>query len=217
MPPNIWVYHTAGADFYLSIQFHTALVQHFTPLVHCNHFTGTDLNELRRIIIHHAWSGMQILDHSRRLYSSRYHMPLVTFCILHLGDALVRHSPKEPPGSVVVEMCLSIMKETRTGFAICGPLQELFRRTAIECGLVLPKNIDSLMGHSRYEVDQILDACTRLSYTQPLNQVLCHLASTIADDWSDEWRRIIITPGGASRRPSWSGRYLQIDSLLNDD
>ena len=169
------------------------------------------------MIIHHARSGMDILDHARRLYSSRYHMPLLTFCTLHLGDALVRHSPKEPPASLVVEVCLKTIQETRAGFAICGPLQELFRRTATECGVALPDYIDDLMGPSKYTVDQILDACTRLSYTQPFDQVLRHILPTVADNWSDEWRRIIIAPSRAPRRQSSSGKYLQIGSLLNND
>ena len=169
------------------------------------------------MIIHHARCGIDILDHSRRLYSSRYHMPLMTFCTLHLGDALVRHSPQEPPASIVVEFCLSTIEETRAGFALCGPLQELFRRTAIECGVDLPDNIDALMGPIQYAVDQILDACTRLAYTQPLDQVLRRILKTIADEWSFEWRRLIIAPGGVPRRQSSSGRYLQINSLLNND
>lgn len=175
------------------------------------------MDELRRMIVHHAQSGMEILDHSRLLYSSRYHMPLLTFCTLHLGDALIRHSPREPPASTVVQYCLSTIKETRAGFAICGPLQELFRRTAVECGVELPKNMDDLMGPFQYAVDQILDACSRLAYTQPLDQALHHILSTIADDWSYEWRRIIIASRGAPGRQSSSGRYLQIGSLLNND
>ncbi len=169
------------------------------------------------MIIHHARSGMSILEHARRLYSSRYHMPLLTFCTLHLGDALIRHSPKEPPAPLVVQVCLSIIEETRVGFALCGPLQELLRRTAIECGVNLPDNIDTLMGPSGYAVDQMLDACTRLSYTQPLDQVLRHIIPAVADDWSSEWRRIIVAPGVGPRRQSSSGRYLQIDSLLNEE
>ncbi len=169
------------------------------------------------MIVHHARTGMEILHHSRRLYSSRYQMPLMTFCTLHLGDALVRYSPEQPPASTIVEYCLSTIKETRAGFAICGPLQELFRRTAVECGVELPDNIDDLMGPFQYAVDQILDACTRLVYTQPFDQVLRHILSTIADDWSYEWRRIVMAPGAAPRRQSSRGRYLPIDSLLNND
>lgn len=169
------------------------------------------------MIVHHAQSGMEILHHSRRLYSSRYHMPLMTFCTIHLGDALVRHSPREPPATTVVEYCLSTIKETRAGFAICGPLQELFRRTAVECGVELPDNIEDLMGPFQYAIDDILDACSRLTYSQPFDQILRHIFSTIADDWSQEWRRIIIAPRSGPRRQSSSGMYLQINSLLNDD
>ena len=169
------------------------------------------------MIVYHAQSGMNILNHARGLYSSRYHMPLLTFCTLHLSDALVRHSPMQPPAPLVVDVCLRTIQETRVGFSICGPLQELFRRTATECGVALPDYIQNLMGPSNYTVDQILDACTRLSYTLPLDQALRHILPTVAHDWPDEWRRIIIAPAGPSRQQSSSGKYLQIGSLLNND
>ena len=116
-----------------------------------------------------------------------------------------------------MQVCLSTIEETRVGFALCGPLQELFHRTAIECGVVVPDNVDSLIGTSKYAVDQILDACTRLSYTQPLDQVLRHIVPAVADEWSSQWRRIIITPQVGSQQQSSSRRYLQIDSLLNEE
>ena len=169
------------------------------------------------MIIYHARCGLDILDHSRRLYSSRYHMPLMTFCTLHLGDALVRHSPLAPPASNVVGFCLESIQQTRVGFALCGPLQQLFRRTAVECGVTVPDDIEALIGPLQYTVDQILDACTRLAYTQPFDQILRHILKTIAEEWSYEWRRLIVEPGGAPRRQSSSGRYLQINSLLNKD
>ena len=68
-----------------------------------------------------------------------------------------------------------------------------------------------------YGIDDILDACTRLSYTQPLDQILLCIDPNIARDWAGEWQRQVVAALGQSRRGSSSGgRYLQIGNLLND-
>lgn len=173
------------------------------------------MGRLRRLVVFHAQAGIDILEHSNRLYSSRFQLPLMSFCILHLSDALVRHSPSDPPASEMVQFCLQTLKQSRTGFAICGPLQELFCQTAIQCKVALPANLDDLMQpHQDFGVDDILDACTRLEYTQPLDQVLRRIDPSVAEDWPYYWQRLIIAPEGQSRRPSTSDRF-SIHSLLN--
>ena len=167
------------------------------------------------MVVFHAQAGIDILEHSNRLYSSRYQLPLISFCSLHLSDALVRHSPSNPPASETVQFCLETMQQTRTGFAICGPLQELFRRTAVQCKVDLPANLDDLMQpHQSFGLDDILDACTRLEYTQPLEQILHRIDPSIAEDWPHHWQRQIIAPEGQPRRPSTIER-LSIHALLN--
>ena len=198
----------------LSIQYHTALIHYLNPLAHCGYFSESSQDELRRMIVFHARSGIELVEHSRRLYSARFAMPLMAFCTIHLCDTLLRYSKDEPPASKVAYFCLSILQEARAGFAICGPLQELFCRTVKEFGVPLPDNIDELMGAgARYGMDDILDAYTRLSYTPPYNQIVRYLHPSIADQWPDEWRKMI--SARPSRTESSSGKYLQISSLLN--
>lgn len=200
-----------------SVQYHTALVQHFSPLLHCGFFTDSDLNELRQIVVFHARSGVEPLEHSRRLYSSQFSLPLMSFCLIHLCDALVRYSPHVPPASQTARFCLDILHQTRPGFALCGPLQLLFYQTAQECGVQLPPEMkDTVDSFNHYVVDDILDACTRLSYTQPLDQILHHIDPDIAQDWSGEWETQIKSRKGKVRRESSSGRYLQVANILND-
>ena len=68
-----------------------------------------------------------------------------------------------------------------------------------------------------YGVDDILDACTRLSYTQPIDQILLRIDPNIARDWPGQWQRQVVAGFGQSRRGSnSSGRYMQIGNLLND-
>ena len=168
--------------------------------------------------VYHARCGLEVLEHSRRLYSTRYQTPLLSFCVLHLGDTLLRYSPDEPPAPSVAVFCLEMLSKTSAGFAVCGPLSSLFRRTSNELGVELPADIDERIGKSvEYSLDDILDACTRLSYRQPTEQALRHMDSSIAADWATEWEKQIVEPKlKHSRRESSSGRYLQIGSLLND-
>ncbi|KAI4251629.1 MAG: hypothetical protein L6R42_008310 [Xanthoria sp. 1 TBL-2021] len=153
--------HPVPHILFLHVQYHVAVVQHLTPLLQIGFFEGPNLQELRRLVIQHAQSGVELLEHYRRLYSTRYLMPLLCFCIVHLGDALMRNSPEEPPASNTVEFSLMLLQQASVGFPICGPLQELFKRSAFDCGAKMPANVDEITAPlGSYGVDDILDACT---------------------------------------------------------
>ena len=198
-----------------SIIYHVALLQHLTPLVYCNYFSPADENELRRMLVYHARCGLEILELLRRLYSTRYQTPLLSFCILHLGDTLLRYSPTEPPGTDVAVFCLEMLARTSAGFVVCGPLSALFRQTTEELDIELPPDLDERIGPPMtYTVDDILDACTRLTYRQPTEQTVRHMDRSLADDWAVEWESQVVEP--RLRKDSGTGRFLQIGSLLND-
>lgn len=206
-----------------------AVVQHLTPLLQSGLFEGPNLQELRRLVIQHAQSGVELLEQYRRLYSTRYLMPLLSFCVVHLGDALIRYSPEEPPASETVEFCLLLLQQASVGFPICGPLQELFKRTADHCGAKMPANVDEISGAlGSYGVDEILDACTRLDYKQPVDQSTRHIDDNIAVDWPSKWQEIVHNPdrpepGRSTRRTlststtssSGNEQHIRIASLLN--
>lgn len=145
-------------------------------------------------------------------------MPLLSFCIVHVCDSLVRFSPQDPPASDTVEFCLEVLQQTSAGFALCGPLQSLFCQTAEECGVQCSDEMKATMGSfDHYVMDDILDACTRLSYTQPIDQILLRIDPEIAKDWPGEWQRQVVAATGQARRgSSSSGRYMSIGNLLND-
>jgi len=201
-----------------SVVYHTALLQHLMPLLSCHYFSAPDEDELRRMTVYHARCGLELLEHSRRLYTTRYQTPLLSFCILHLGDALLRYSPNEPPASDVAVFCMEMLSKTSAGFAVCGPISALFRQTAVELNVELPPAADGEIGEPiEYSMDEILDACTRLTYRQPTEQINRLMDSSIAKNWVAEWEEQVVQPNQKrSRRESSSGRYLQIGSLLND-
>ena len=187
------------------------------PLLYSNLFSDPDANELRRMIIYHARLGLEALEHSRRLYSTRYQMPLLSFCILHLGDIVVRQLPDDLPASEVVVFCLEMLARTKAGFAVCGPLSFLFRKTAAEHEIPTPPNISNKVSlQDAYDMDDILDACTRLAYAMPLDQTFRHIDRDIASEWAGEWDRQIVQAGKRVHRSSTSERYMQISALLNE-
>ena len=177
------------------------------------------------MIIQHARIGLDLLFHSVQLYTSRYHMPITTFCVIHLGDTMVRYSSEEEMESrdTAIRLCLETLQKTRTGFGLCGPLQQMFRLTVRKHGIVLPNDIVSKMGSpGRYGVDDILDACTRLDYSQPIDQILGYLHPKISENWQVEWWKQIDEPKRreqsdelrrASGIPPTS--RVEINSLLN--
>lgn len=193
------------------------------PLMYCNHFSVADTDELRRMIVYHARMGLEILGHSRRLYTTRYQMPLLSFCVLHLGDILVRESAADPPATDVVTFCLEMLARTQAGFGICGPLSSLFRKTAEQHNVPFPRDIEERIGQPiQYTVDDVLDACTRLAYAMPLDQTFRHIDRAIASQWSHEWERQVIATQQLTKsserahRPSTSEQYMNIGALLND-
>lgn len=203
-----------------SIQYHTAIVQHLSPLLHTPYFATADQESLRALVVFHAQSGMEMLEHCRRLYSSRYLSPLVTMCTLHISDAVIRHTP-QPQNSKfardTISFCFESLQEAGAGFKICGALQELFRRTVVGTSLSLPDNLEDLMEPPQnFGVNEILGACTRLEYTQPLSQVLNHIDPSIGSDWLRYWQSLIMAPEGQFTKPTPTERYLQIPSLLNN-
>ncbi|KAL8666105.1 MAG: hypothetical protein Q9168_007553 [Polycauliona sp. 1 TL-2023] len=223
--------HPVPHILFLHVQYHVAVVQHLTPLLQSGRFEGSNLEELRGLVVQHAQSGAETLEHYRRLYSTRFLMPLLSFCIVHLGDALIRYSPKEPPASDTVEFSLGLLQQASVGFPICGPLQELFKRTAVDCGVKMPPNIDEIMASpGSYGVDDILDACTRLDYKQPTDQSTRHVDENIAAEWPSKWQEIVNRPYQTGSRRKSTARtmststtsssssgeqHMRIASLLN--
>ncbi|KAL8690592.1 MAG: hypothetical protein Q9218_003996 [Villophora microphyllina] len=185
-------------------------------------FDGESEDFLVSLVVRHAKDAIRVLEHSRRLYSARYLTPLISFCIIHVGDVLVRYTPHDPSGTQVVEFCLSMLQEASPGFPICGPLQELFRRTAVECGVELPSNIEEISGNlGSYGMDDILDACTRLDYKQPVDQSTRHVDENVEEEWSSKWQQIVENPDRPPPpTPEWArkrrGKRMRIDTLLND-
>ena len=146
------------------------------------------------VIWKHAQTGIFLLDqHYRTQYTCRYQPVLQMFSLLHLCDVIARFFPRKvdsvtKDGSEAVRFGLEVLMQSRQGFPIAGAFQELLRRTAIECSVQLPKNLTDLMKPARppmpiFRVDDLIDACTRHSYIQPVTEILTLLDQNFRSDW----------------------------------
>ena len=203
------------------------MVHLFRPLLDLKALPEASMDHIKALTVENAWRGLEIQRKYRKLFTCRLQPSLQNFALLHCGDALVRFANSSVDATEVVQFCLGALKESadgRGGFGVCGPLQEMFRRTAVECEVPLPYNITDLVGTEQYGADQLLDACTRLSYTQPTTQVVSNFDEGVVQHFAEEWRRLVEGDrddesehdGSISERSNTSERYMKIDSVLNE-
>ncbi|MCJ1379996.1 hypothetical protein MMC17_003099 [Xylographa soralifera] len=211
----------------IHVQYQTALIQLFRPVLGLSGFPKEAFEHVRSLILGFAWTGLAMLKTYKEVYTCRYEQPLQAYALLHICDALIRFDPSPPAERTeVVRIGLQILKEAadgRGGYGVCGPLQEAFRKAAVECNIPLPEEIDDLMKFNpkTENPDAIINATTRLSYTQPVFQAVRCMNETFGDEFAEEWRKFV--EGDAFRRRSESddtrdshdSDVMKIDSILS--
>lgn len=174
-----------------SILYSSSVVQLLRPLLDHEGLSNARIDE---IIWKHAQMGVALLDQRyNTLYTCRYQPVLQMFSLLHLCDVIVRYFPGKvdtstKDGPEAVRFGLEVLMQSRQGFPIAGTFQELLRRTAIESSVQLPKNLIDLtttVRHpsSTYIADDFINACTRPSYLQPVNDILAMFDMDFSADW----------------------------------
>lgn len=204
--------------YFLHIHYHAAVVQLFQPLIGIDHIPrgsemDPEINALR-----HAEEGLALFARYRDVYGDRYQTLVQMLCVMHLADCVVRYGPPDQ-AQEAARLCLGSLKEALACFAVCGPLRAMFCRTLVDCGLLLPRNVADLMSStSDYCLDEFMESCTRLSYTQPIEQVRRRIVPSIEEDWYREWQRGCATsPSGGSLSSAARNddKLMRIQSILN--
>jgi len=155
------------------------------------------------------------------------------FSILHLTDIAARFFPGgveggSKDGPEAIQFGMEALTQSRAGFPVAGPLLQMLRRTAQECSIRLPVNVPDITAapsppRAIYRIDDLIDACTRPSYTQPLNEIHSRYLPSLSADWVAEGAALgFLEPGSGARRlriPSAEERgaqsLMQIRNLLN--
>ena len=203
-----------------SIQYHVAILQLFQPLLHLDKHYKASHDYLQGLVLKHAKTSMALLKQYRDAYSLRYLSPILLFCIVHTCDALVRYDDKGGSAIGIARFCLESLEEAKVGYPVAGPLQKMFRLALDEYSISLPDELERLCGPAaKYGPEELLDACTRPSYQQPIMQMLPNLHPSLAQDFMDDWQKL------CEERPQQNQpvespeptrqHSMQIDSLLN--
>jgi len=178
-----------------SVYFCVALCQLFQPLLQSGRFPAATVEFLRNIIIKTAKEGLDLLHSFGKHYTHRYHTPMQVFCLVHLGDALLQADQVDTEAAI--RFTLSSLDEARQQLAIAGPLAAMFCQRAIESGTKLPDElIQELLRYHRYGMEEKLDTCERVTYAQPIEQLLGRLEPNIAVQFEREWQIYIDSRGG---------------------
>jgi len=174
--------------------YENAAIHLLRPLLDLKGFPVTTVEEA---IWTHAQQGLNLLDeHYRTKYSCRYQPVLQMFTILHLTDVVARFFPGgvEGPtkdGPDAVTFALEALSQSQVGFPVAGPFREMLRKTANDCSIRLPKNLDGFSTGrpsdvQAYRMDDMIDACTMPSYVQPVAEIHKKYPASFSADWLAE-------------------------------
>ncbi|CAL3969898.1 hypothetical protein PZA11_007552 [Diplocarpon coronariae] len=172
----------------------TAVVQLLRPLLD---FDGFPAPLVEGTIWAYAQQGLTLLDRQYKVrYSFRYQPVLQMLAALQLIDVVARFFPggaeggsKDGPEAIYFGM--ELLMQSRVSFPVAGPLQEMLRRSAIECSILLPRDMRDLMLPPKppqqiYQIDDFLGACTRATYVHPIAKVHSKYGPSFSADWAAE-------------------------------
>jgi len=209
-------------DAYFSIHYHSAVVDIFRPLLDLDGFK--ERSNFKAIVLRHAREGLNLMTRYRSLHNCCFLVPQM-FYMLHLCDVVIRFcSEQESVG--VVNFGLQVLNESKTSFSVAALLQFLFSCEVFECKMQLPSDVDHPTSQSyqvtaAFSLDEVLDACSRPSYMQPVVEILAKFSPSFAEEWVIEWERGGYANVGIGRRGSTNqmqserDAQMQIRSILN--
>ncbi|KFY89287.1 hypothetical protein V500_05816 [Pseudogymnoascus sp. VKM F-4518 (FW-2643)] len=175
----------------LLILYDYSIVQLLHPLIDFEGFPSMPVEEVAWT---HAQHALFLLErHYRTHYTCRHQTVLQMFAISSICGLIARFFPTKSTndyaikdGPEAIALGLEILQESCTGFPVAGKIQELLRREAVGCSVRPP--LGYLLAPPRsprqtYSYRDLMDACTRPSYRQPLWGVREKFSKELAEDW----------------------------------
>lgn len=167
-----------------------AVVQLLRPLLDLEGFPSS---MVEGTIWTYAQEGLMLLDkYYRAQYTFRYQPVLQMLAALQLVDVVARFFPGgaaggSKDGPEAIQFGMELLMESRMGFPVAGPLQEMLKRSANECAIRLPRNITELMlsqmPQEDYRIDDFIGACGRCTYVQPIFQAQLRYSPSFSSEW----------------------------------
>ncbi|EPE31271.1 hypothetical protein GLAREA_12574 [Glarea lozoyensis ATCC 20868] len=186
---------------------------------------GFSNSSVRAVLWHHAQRGLHVLDEKyKTAYTCRYQPVLQMFSVLHLTGVIAQHFPggvsgvgtegSGTDGPEAIHLGIEALGQSRNGFPVAGPFQEMLRRTAAQENLLIMPPSPALK--RIYRIDDFLDACTRPTYLQPFAEIHTRFHPSLKSQWVAEaatFRFIDSILSATNRVPSAEERGAQ--SLLD--
>lgn len=157
----------------------------------------------------------------RILYSSLYLSPLQLICLVQLCDALVRYDSTGQTTPQTIHFCLASLEDAKRGYPLAGSLQQMFRQALADFNIPVPDELERMMGSAAsLGTEELLDACTRSTYRQPINHILPNMDINMADDFVAGWQELESRERPEKETPAAAfvndrAQRLHIGSLLN--
>ena len=140
--------------------------------------------------------------------------------MVHICEALVRYDIADPESSTtleIVEFCLSSLEQIRVCYPIADSLQQMFRMSLKEQGVSIPDEFERRFAPlAQLGPDDLLDACTRPTYRQPVHQIMTNMEPGIGQSFIHRWSESTEDQGGGKQKGKQKGgKPMDIENVLN--
>ena len=133
-------------------------------------------------------------EHYQSAHAGQYQPTLQLFAALHLIDVLARFFPhasgqSKELGVDAIRFGCRMLIQSRDKYPVAAPFHDMLQRTANECGISLLQDTDKpmtadLRSVNIYREDDLIDACTRHTYVQPVTEIHTKYSSSFSAEWA---------------------------------
>ena len=142
---------------------------------------------------------------------------------MHLCDCIVRLDTVDNASrNETIEFCIISLEQAKIGYAVAGPLQKMFHAALSDYDIPISRELERRIGSSiRIGPEELLEACTRLTYQQPIAQLLPNMAPRIGQEFIEGYQQKFQSrhseqaTAEASNRGRGNQKWLEISALLN--
>ena len=161
------------------------------PLLHLDYLYQESYKQLQNLVIKHARRGFYLLNRYSRLYTNYYLSPLHLFCLVHICDTVVRYDGSdEARRTEYIHYCFTSLEQAKVGYPLAGPLQKMFRTALSNYKVSISDELEGIIGASaRIGPEELLEACTRESYVQPVLQIVPNMETGLGQDFMDGYHQ----------------------------
>lgn len=167
------------------------MVQLLRPLLQ---YDGFPSYLIEQTIWNHTQQGLALLgEHYKPTFTCQRQPVLQMFSVLHLTDIIARFFPggiegRYKSGPEAIKLALEVLEESKESFPVAGPFKEMVVRTAKACtirtSLKQPEvDVPPMPRHKAYQLEDFVDAFTRPSYVQPIEEIRQRYLPSMSNDW----------------------------------